>query len=184
MNYCLKMCPDLVDQYNLPKIGINLTRRKTPTLPTSNLNGRQSITNNSKIPTDLITAYLETDYRVFSPEPFVLKIDHACAQLLLLHRHHQVTSSAFITAWNPYSNQLSQEKNNLRQEQLRKNMQNDGFIVYAGEGKHPSGNWEGEDSLLILGISLEDAKAEGVRWGQNAIVWSDADAIPQLMLLK
>lgn len=113
-----------------------------------------------------------------------MKIDHACAQLLLLHRHHQVASSAFITAWNPYSNQLSQEQNNLRQEQLRKNMQNDGFIVYAGEGKHPSGNWEGEDSLLILGISLEEAKAEGVRWGQNAIVWSDADAIPQLMLLK
>lgn len=146
--------------------------------------GAKGFPGGSQIPAEIINAYLETEYRVHSPQPLVLKIGQANPQLSLLQQHHQVTSSSFITAWNPYSNPLSHEQNKLRQEQLCQRMQNDGFTVYAGEGKHPSGNWEGEDSLLILGISLEDAKAEGVRWGQNAIVWSDADATPLLILLR
>lgn len=56
--------------------------------------------------------------------------------------------------------------------------------VYRGEGKQPSGDWEGEDSLLVLGINLEDAKAVWIKWGQNAILWSGADGVPQLILLR
>jgi len=71
-----------------------------------------------------------------------------------------------------------------RQAQLLREVHNIGLSWVQGEGKHPSGEWEGEQSLLLLGISLDDAKALGLEWEQNAIVWSDADGIPQLILLK
>ena len=71
-----------------------------------------------------------------------------------------------------------------RQAQLLRDMQEDGRIVYQGEGKHPSGDWEGEASLLVLDINLEDAKAVGAKWEQNAIIWSGADGVPQLILLQ
>lgn len=102
----------------------------------------------------------------------------------VLHLKHQSTSSAFITAWNPYSRPSCAETNQQRQFRLLKESQDKGFIIYLGEGKHPSGEWEGEQSLLLLGISLDEAKAIGEKWEQNAIVWSDADCIPQLVLLR
>ena len=46
-----------------------------------------------------------------------------------------------------------------------------------------SNQWPGEDSFLVLGISLEAVKTLGRRFGQNAVLWCDATAIPQLILL-
>ncbi len=51
-------------------------------------------------------------------------------------------------------------------------------------GQHPSNSWAGEESFLVFGVSLEAAKALGRRFEQNAIVWSAADAVPQLILLR
>ena len=45
------------------------------------------------------------------------------------------------------------------------------------------GEWESEDSFLVLGISLEGAQELGAAYGQNAIVWCGEDAIPKLVLL-
>ncbi|MDO8907281.1 MAG: DUF3293 domain-containing protein [Pseudohongiella sp.] len=114
----------------------------------------------------------------------MLKIGQPNTPLILLHQHHQVTSSAYITAWNPYSDKTSPEQNTQRQSQLLSDMQRDSYPVYQGEGKHPSGDWDCEASLLVLGISLEDARALGYKWEQNAIVWSGADGVPQLILLQ
>lgn len=101
-----------------------------------------------------------------------------------MHQQHQCVSSAFITAWNPYSDKTSPGQNAQRQAQLLKDMQDGSLATYPGEGKHPSGDWEGEASLLVLGITLEEAKAVGDKWEQNAIVWSGADGLPQLILLQ
>ncbi|TXH37992.1 MAG: DUF3293 domain-containing protein [Burkholderiaceae bacterium] len=46
-----------------------------------------------------------------------------------------------------------------------------------------SNQWPGEDSFLVLGINLEAVKTLGRRFGQNAVLWCDATAIPQLILL-
>ena len=39
-------------------------------------------------------------------------------------------------------------------------------------------------TFLIFGISEEQASEIGKDFEQNAIVWCDKDAIPQLLLLK
>ena len=59
-----------------------------------------------------------------------------------------------------------------------------GHQGWQGLGQHPTNGWSGEVSYLILGLTLEAAKVLGARHEQNAIVWSDADALPQLILLR
>ena len=55
---------------------------------------------------------------------------------------------------------------------------------HEGMGEHPSGQWPGEPSFLILGLPLDAAKQLGARHEQNAIVWCGTDAVPQLILLR
>jgi hypothetical protein len=57
-------------------------------------------------------------------------------------------------------------------------------VVLDGIGQHPDNGWPGEDSLLALGVSLADALLLGRRFGQDAVVWAGADAVPRLMLLR
>ena len=59
-----------------------------------------------------------------------------------------------------------------------------GLAFVSGIGQHPSNTWEGEASFIVYGLALADAKALGVHLQQNAIVWSAADGVPQLILLR
>jgi len=54
----------------------------------------------------------------------------------------------------------------------------------TGIGKHPSNDWPGEDSFLVFGLNLEAARALGARFEQNGFIWSSADGVPQLILLR
>lgn len=104
--------------------------------------------------------------------------------LAALHEAHHVACSAFITACNPFSRSLDSQTNALRQAALAHELEALGLTRIEGIGKHPSNNWPGEASFLVLGVTLADAKALGEKHGQNAIVWCGADAVPQLILLR
>jgi Protein of unknown function (DUF3293) len=138
----------------------------------------------STIPLDLIQAFRETAYRVDAPEPFVLSVDKRSESLEKLYATHSVSSCAFITAWNPYSESFSAEDNSTRQTRLAKDVRALGLKLIEGEGNHPNGLWPGEASYLILGLSLDEAQKLGQQYQQNAILWCGADAIPRLVLLK
>ena len=131
-----------------------------------------------------IQAYLETDYRVHAEPPFALRVGHMSSDLLTTHKTHRAGSSAFITACNPFSQQLDEAENQDRQRNLAAELSRRGLTFLQGIGQHPSNNWPGEDSFLVLGLNLEAAKALGQRFEQNALVWSASDAIPQLILLR
>ncbi|MEM5341153.1 DUF3293 domain-containing protein [Paraburkholderia azotifigens] len=138
----------------------------------------------SQIPRETIQAYLETEYIVFDDASTTLRVGRANPQLVALHKAHGVACSAFITAWNPFSQTCSAEFNADRQQALARELAQLGHVVIEGIGKHPSNNWPGEASFLVLGLSLDAAKSLGTRYGQNAIVWSTDDATPQLVLLR
>jgi hypothetical protein len=53
-----------------------------------------------------------------------------------------------------------------------------------GIGQHPSNQWPGESSVLILGLSLAAAKVLAQDFEQNAFIWAGADAKPQLVVLR
>lgn len=138
----------------------------------------------SDIPRDTIQAYLETHYHVAGDTPTTLQIGQLNPTLAALHDAHQVPSSAFITAFNPFSQSLSPEANAARQAALARELDECGLTFIDGIGEHPSNNWPGETSFLALGATLDIAKALGEKHGQNAVVWCGADAVPQLILLR
>ncbi len=138
----------------------------------------------SVIHPDLIQAYLETSFYIRSEKPFVLRIGELTAEINSLHQTKQVDSSCFITSCNPESKQLSQVENRTRLHELKSDKSLQDFELVEGLGQHPTNAWEGEESFLVLGISLAKASEVGRKYDQNAILWVGSDAIPQLILLR
>jgi len=138
----------------------------------------------SLLSASLISAYRETEYRVTQGRPFVLRIDEPCAQLSGLYKATHHACAAFITACNPFSRSVSDAENTQRQIELSKELRGRSLMFLEGVGQHPSGDWPGEPSFLVMGLSLEAAKTLGNSFEQNAIVWCGADAVPNLVLLR
>ncbi len=139
---------------------------------------------NSAIDPDTIRAYLETDYVVRGEPSVILRIGNTCPELAAIHRMHRVDCSAFLTAFNPFSEPLDEQENDRRHELLMQELKLRSLPVLEGYGSHPDNGWPPEASVLVPGLSLEASKSLGARFEQNAIVWSGADAVPQLILLR
>lgn len=137
----------------------------------------------STLPPALIQAYRETDYRVLAEPPFVLTVGIASPDLIRLYQAHKVACAAFITAFNPFSQELTADDNRRRQAELAKELTRRSLGFVDGVGQHPSGNWR-EASFLVFGLALEAAKSLGQSLEQNAIIWCGADCVPDLILLK
>lgn len=131
-----------------------------------------------------VQAYLETEYRVHGASGFTLRVGQASADLLVAHKRQKVACSAFLTACNPLSEAFDAAANAERQAALAKELARRSLVFLPGIGQHPSNAWPGEESFLVFGLTLEAAKVLGSRFEQNAIVWSGADAVPQLILLR
>lgn len=141
------------------------------------------MTTHSNIDPATIQAYRETHYIVEGETPMTLRVDQRNEALATLHEAADVESSAFVTAWNPYSRKCDDETNTNRQNALADELKALGLRFVPGVGRHPSSEWA-EPSFLVLGVSLEAAKDLGTRYEQNAIVWSGAEAVPALVLLR
>lgn len=138
----------------------------------------------SKLAPDLISAYEVTNFHVKTEPAFTLNVGKASEELKTLFKQNNVSNAAFITAWNPYSKSLSDEENKARNNELKNELIIRSLKFIDGFGQDQLGQWSGEDSFLVLGIELEASKKLGSQFEQNAIVWSDKDAIPQLILLR
>lgn len=138
----------------------------------------------SKLGAELLQAYLETGYVVRSAAEFVLRIGEPNQALLGMHRDHGVSGSAFVTAWNPQSQKADPADNHKAQAALEDVVRSRGWRTVAGIGQHPSSGWPAEESLLVLGPTIEEARFLGERFGQNAVVWAGKDAVPRLLVLR
>lgn len=138
----------------------------------------------SAIDPGTLQAYRETAYRVHGRGSFTMQVDVACPELAAAYRHRQVDCSAFVTACNPYSRRLSDKANAIRHAALGRWLRRNRHRAVEGVGQHPSNQWPGEASYLILGLRLDAAKKLGGRLRQNAILWCGADAVPRLVLLR
>ena len=131
-----------------------------------------------------VQAFRETEYMVHGDEPFTLKVGEVCPPLAAAHKRHRVDCSAYITACNPFSQILDDQENAERHAALGRELGRRSLASIEGIGQHPSNKWPGEPSYLVFGLTLEAAKTLGTRLEQNAIVWSGADAGPQLIMLR
>ena len=138
----------------------------------------------SVISPETVQAYRETDFRVEIDPSLVLRIDVRNPALAELYKAFGAETCVFITACNPNGVLLSDGENLNLQEQLLRELGVRSLDYLPGEGKHPTGEWPGEPSFLVFGLSLEAAKTFGRRFHQNAVVWCGSDAIPQLLILR
>ncbi|MCZ2109528.1 MAG: DUF3293 domain-containing protein [Dehalococcoidia bacterium] len=138
----------------------------------------------SVIDAGLIQAYRETHYRVHGAEPFTLRVDEPSAALAAAHRRFRTDCSAFITACNPFGEDVGAASNAQRHADLGLELARRSLAHIEGIGQHPSNQWAGEASYLVFGLTLQAAKTPGRGLKQNAIVWNDADAVPRLILLR
>lgn len=133
---------------------------------------------------ELMQAYLETEYSLQGTDTFSLSIGARSDGLKAAHQESRVSCSVFITADNPKSTQVSDADNEVAYQKLIAELDKRKLSWRAGYGRHPSGNWPAERSVLVMGLGRDGAAELGERFGQDAVVWSDEDAVPRLLVLR
>lgn len=117
-------------------------------------------------------AYLATQYIVFveGAEQYSLSIGVVNTEFEEWCVVNNIRSWAFITAYNPYSAELTKTENQGRNRKFEEYLITKGYTFHHGEGKPNNKDWESEMSFFIHNISEEEAIALGERYQQNAIV--------------
>jgi hypothetical protein len=137
------------------------------------------IADNISLTDNLLLAYLKTDYEVFEPS-LSIKIGKFSVELDELLNVYQAETWAYITPFNPFSMANSSEQNEESFECFQSLVKGYKFFLGAGKGENPT--WAPEKSLLILGISFDDAELFGFHFGQNAIVVGKKRETAKLMI--
>ena len=131
---------------------------------------------------NLLRAYQTSQFVVCTPEgEIVLRVGERNPRLDELMTKFGALSSALITAWNPGSVKLSIEENQTRQVALTEKVRKAGYLSFCGEGVGQDEGWPPEASVLILGISREDAQQLGAECGQLAIVFVEFEQSVELV---
>lgn len=133
---------------------------------------------------NLLESYRDTNYKVQGQDLFTLKIGQLSEPLLRLYEQHRCDCAAFITASNPYSQKLDSSVNAQRHLDLKADLTSRSLIFIEGVGIGKDPDWAGEASCLIFGLAVEASRVLGNKFNQNAIVRCDAEAKPQLVLLR
>ena len=132
----------------------------------------------------LVRAYREAIYIVSGVEDAIsLKVGSVNHELASLMSSHGVSTAAILTAYNPYSEILSVEKNEEAQSLLREKLSSRSKTCINAMGTDAKGEWEPEPSILSLGISLQNAEILADEYGQNAFIWiNNTDGFVSLRL--
>ena len=138
----------------------------------------------TNIQKELLDSYTEAHYHVYADPSFILKIDISSKELRKLLIELNVKFAAFITAFNPYSQELPLKENRLRNKKLERKIQSLEFYYIKGDGRCGDSGEVGEESFLVFGLSKKQAINLGKESQQNAIVVCDTNATPSLLLLK
>lgn len=126
-------------------------------------------------------SFLETNYIVNLGNKIVLKIGEMPTELLT--EYPQITTWAFITAWNPLPEILTKSENDFRNHQLKVQLEEEGFIFHSGVGISENEDWS-EDSFFIENIELERANDISLKFGQLAFLHGDKANGNQLIFTK
>jgi hypothetical protein len=131
---------------------------------------------------DFTEHYKATTFRVETPAGHIdIRVGGKHPGIDSLLSRHNATEWAYITAWNPGSQPLSADQNELAHVTLLQSIRNRGFECYVGDGIPDNKGWTPERSVWIASIGRAEAVALGVRFGQNAIVVGTIGGIAELV---
>jgi len=134
----------------------------------------------SNLPQALLNQYTDTDYIISDDPPLLLRVGEQNDDARILMASMGVSTAAFITAWNPGSNPLSDDENDGRQAELLYEIEKRRLNYLVGYGERT--DWR-EYSYLILGIAQSDASELAGQFEQNAYLWVGEDGVPELIFL-
>jgi len=138
----------------------------------------------SETPFSLLAAFRATHYRVYLDDTIItLRIGRFSGPLALLHARCMVSSSAFLTAFNPCATLCGVDANRTAQGLLSSRIDAMGLSRLDGVACDPDRKWPDEPSLLVLGITRDQACALAREFRQRAIVFTDERALPALVFL-
>ena len=137
----------------------------------------------SKLDQQLIEAYKATTYEV-KRLGLALRIGVKNRPLEEFLIDNNEFSFAFVSAYNPFSQPLSEMENKARHQQLIIWLKSKGWRYASGYGIPDETNWLPEKSVLILGISRKKAIALGNELEQNAVIFGILGNAPELVLLR
>ena len=139
----------------------------------------------SVIAKNLIASYLCANYQIGAgPDSISLRIDQYSEALAKFLISSEQSCAAIISADNPYSLRLRNEKNWDAHESLRNFLICHSYPIIESLNLDPADSWPAEKSFFVPGLDLNTAQTLGQQYDQNAIVWIGNDAIPRLILLR
>jgi len=139
----------------------------------------------TKVSVDKVFAYIDTYYRVLCPDQeIVLRIEQRSDAMAALFAAKGVDRAAFLTAYNPFGEEQSEEANALAHQQLGEQLRATGMEVIEGLGGADDANWPPEPSYCVLGMNIVPAKTIGAQFKQDAVVFISSNAVPHLLLLR
>lgn len=117
----------------------------------------------------LWNAYLETEYKI----PELGLTIHAETQNPIIDQYlstHHFETWCFISAWNPQSKLMDTAFNHKKQDELRQQLDQQGYSYWEGIGSGIDGTWS-EDSFWVLDIPRAEALTLGAAFRQKAILF-------------
>lgn len=131
---------------------------------------------------ELFDSYRRTTYSAETPRgPIHLRVGEPNEDLVQLLKRYDANSWAYITAFNPGSQPLAHEENLRRQKELIDSLRRERLMFFPGAGVGDDSQWPPEESVLVLSISRPRAIQLAREFGQNAILFGGADAVPELL---
>ena len=124
------------------------------------------------IPPDTLQQFRDTEYRVRLPRGgcAVIRVGEPLPRGLHACVKDERTPWGFITAWNPFAQQISRERNRERQRELLTALRELGAAPRAGVGAGTGQPEWREPSLFVTGLDFDALDALGRRFEQAAIV--------------
>jgi hypothetical protein len=134
------------------------------------------------LPSGLVMAYMETDFvlHIGEEECIVRLRDPVPKSLTKLLLSTRAKTWSVISAYNPYSQELSTDENQYRHSLLKQLLTASNYKFYPAVGRSVSGDWE-EPSLLVLGLSYDMARSLGTVFEQNAVVFCERGAVVEMI---
>lgn len=131
---------------------------------------------------ETLAAYRATLYRIHTQPAIDVRIGETNAAVAALLALHRVESAVLVTAFNPFSQRLSDAQNAARQHGLAEYLDGLKLAAIEGAGIDPTGAWPAETSLLALGATSATADDLMREFEQNAVVFIDRQGGVRLLL--
>ncbi len=125
-------------------------------------------------------AFQETEYWVATEPPTRWLIGQPHPDWAQRQAEFGVSCATWLTAHNPQSRQQSAAANAHAHRRLCQALDSARWRWLSGWAQHPDNGWPIEHGVVVLGMDRAAAHAWGRRFGQRAVVCTDAAGIADL----